>query len=147
MDVFVGNLAFNVTYTDLIGFFKGFSNKMKLRIVDKRQDDGSKNRYAIATFISDKLALKAIKKLNGKVLRGERLVLREYFNRYYANERRALNWRDKPWNGVERRLSERRKQTIRSQPMNTPSATKPKTAEVEAKTLSNSDYTQLARKG
>lgn len=147
MEVFVGNLTLNVTHTDLIGFFKGFSNKMKLRIVDKRQDDGTRVRYAIAAFETEKLALKAIKKLNGKVLRGERLVLREYFNRYYANERRALNWRNKPWNGVERRQTERRKQNIRSQPTETPDAISKKATEVTPEAVVISGYTQLARKG
>jgi uncharacterized protein YifE (UPF0438 family) len=36
-------------------------------------------------------------------------VVREYKQRSYSNERRALNWRDKPWDGVERRISERRR--------------------------------------
>ena len=112
MEVFIGNLADKVTYTDLIGFFKGFSNKAKIRLVDKRTGDGSRLRYGIAEFDSEKVALKAIKKLNGKPLRGEAVVLREYHHRYYANERRAVNWRDKPWTGVERRQQERRKQQI-----------------------------------
>lgn len=133
MEVFIGNLAIGVTYTDLISFFKGFANKMRLRIVDKRQDDGSKLRYAIATFESEKLALKAIKKLNQKTLRGEPVVLREYFHRYYANERRALNWRDKPWEGVERRKTERRKQSIQTnRPKSAADKTKPANGEAKS---------------
>ncbi len=109
MELFIGNLAEKVTYADLIGFFKGFSNKAKIRIVIKRQANGSRIRYGVIVFDSDKFALKAIKKLNRKPLRGLCVELREYFHRYYANERRALNWRDKPWSGVERRQHERRK--------------------------------------
>lgn len=110
MEVFIGNLAANVTQADLINFFKGYANKARIRIVEKRQQDGSKMRFAIAAFNSDKLALRAIRKLSRKPLLGERVVLHEYFYRCYANENRAVNWRDQPWKGVERRRQERRKQ-------------------------------------
>lgn len=109
MEVFIGNLADNVSVTDLTAFFKAFANKARIRIVEKRQEDGSRIRYGIANFDTDKLALKAIKKLNQKELRGRAVVLREYIHRSYSNERRALNWRDKPWDGPERRRVERRK--------------------------------------
>lgn len=112
MEIFIGNLSPHTTLSDLIGFFKGFSNKAKFRIIEKRQDDGSRYRYGIAFFDSDKLALKAIKKLHQKPLRGELVVLREYFHRNYSNERRALNWRNIPWQGVERRQQERRRKEI-----------------------------------
>lgn len=112
MEVFIGNLSPNATLSDLIVFFKGFSSKAKFHIIEKRQEGGGKFRYGIAYFDSDKLALKAIKKLNQKPLRGERVVLREYFHRNYSNERRALNWREKPWHGEERRQQERRRKEI-----------------------------------
>lgn len=109
MEVFIGNLADNVSVTDLTAFFKAFANKARIRIVDKRQEDGSRVRYGVASFDTEKLALKAIKKLNQRELRGRAVVLREYIHRSYSNERRALNWRDKPWSGPERRKVERRK--------------------------------------
>ncbi len=110
MEVFIGNLSLDITHNDLVIFFKGFAKKAKLRLVDKRREDNSKFRYGVVKFDSDKLALKAIRKLNHKPLRGIRVELREYFHRCYANERRAVNWRNKPWAGVERRQQERRKQ-------------------------------------
>ena len=109
MDVFIGNLAEKTTLNDLMKFFKGFAKKARFRMVDKKLEDGSRAYFAIAEFESEKLALKAIKKFNGGFLRGQYLVLREFVHRSYTNERRALNWRDKPWTGVERRKTERRK--------------------------------------
>lgn len=149
MEVFIGNIAPNVTLTDLVGFFKGFSGKAKIRIVEKRQEDGSKIRYGIADFESDKLALKAIKKLNQKPLRGELVVLREFFHRYYGNERRAVNWRDLPWDGVERRQHERRRKESHKE---TDSFDKlieqsKKNEEAEVSQVRISGYTHLARKG
>lgn len=108
MDVFVGNLSPNTTLSDVVAFFKGFAKKARIRMVDQKLENGKRAYYAVADFESDKLALKAIKKLNGGVLRGEKVVMREFFHRSYSNERRAVNWRDKPWDGPERRQSERR---------------------------------------
>jgi hypothetical protein len=78
-------------------------------MVDQRLEDGGHTHFAVADFDSDKLALKAIKKLNGALLHGDKVMLREFIHRSYSNERRAVNWRDKPWDGQERRCDERRK--------------------------------------
>lgn len=148
MDVFIGNLADGVTLRDLTLFFKAFANKARLRLAEKRHEDGTRIRYAVAEFDSDKLALKAIKKFNGALLRGQRLVLREFFHRSYSNERRALNWRDKPWDGPERRRTERRRK-VQSQPLKgiDSSGEKSKPAEKpSADEISVSAYTNMARK-
>lgn len=143
MEVFIGNLSLNITHNDLVVFFKGFANKAKLRVVDKQREDGSKVRYGVATFDSDKLALKAIRKLNHKPLRGVRVELREYFHRYCNNERRAVNWRNKPWTGVERRQQERRKQQAHAE---SPDKL-PKKGHEQEETIRISGYAHLARKG
>ena len=109
MEVFVGNITSSTTLSDVVHLFKGFAKKARLRMVDKKLENGERAYYAVAEFDSDKLAQKAIKKLNGSILRGQQVVLREFQHRSYNNERRAVNWRDKPWHGPERRLSERRK--------------------------------------
>lgn len=149
MEVFIGNLSEKVTLSDLTAFFKAFANKAHIRIVVKRQENGSRVRYGLADFDSDKLALKAIKKLNQKVLRGKSVVMREFYHRRYSNERRALNWRDIPWSGPERRQEERRRQEAAKsqdafQDMLKQSE---KSAEQEAENLQVSGYTHLARKG
>ena len=149
MEVFIGNLAPNTSLTDLIGFFKGFSSKAKIRLVEKRLEDGNRIRYGIANFESDKLALKAIKKLNQKPLRGQRVVVREYFHRYYANERRAVNWRDIPWEGVERRQQERRRKELDKATDDFDKLAEQSSAgeDVDVDQVRISAYTHLARKG
>lgn len=112
MDVFVGNLSPRTTLSDLVTFFKGFASNARFQIHDKQFEDGSRTRYAIATIDPDKLAEKAIKKLNGQMLDGHSVVLREYLHRGYSNERRAMGWRDRPWQGEERRASERRRKQL-----------------------------------
>ncbi|HEY0633768.1 MAG TPA: RNA-binding protein [Gammaproteobacteria bacterium] len=109
MDVFVGNLSPRTTLSDLVTFFKGFASNARFQIHDKQFEDGSRSRYAIATLDPDKLAEKAIKKLNGQVLNGHVVAVREYLHRGYSNERRAMGWRERPWQGIERRASERRR--------------------------------------
>lgn len=149
MEVFIGNLAENVTVSDLTAFFKAFANKARIRIIEKRQEDGSRIRYGVADFDADKLALKAIKKLNQKELRGRPVVLREYFHRSYNNERRALNWRDKPWNGPERRRVERRKKESSKPKDDFEELLKQgeKKSEKGEEKIQISGYAHLARKG
>ncbi len=112
MEVYVGSLTPQTTRNDVVGFLKSFARDARIRMVDQHLENNQRAYYAIADFDSDRLALKAINKFNGGVLRGEKVVLREYFHRSYSNERRALNWRDRPWSGQERRDHERRLKVI-----------------------------------
>lgn len=109
MDVYIGNITRTTTLNDVIQHFKGFAKKARIRMVDKQLEDGTRAFFAVAEFDTEKLALKAIKKLNGSQLGGQQLYLREFYHRSYSNERRAVNWRDKPWDGPERRVTERRR--------------------------------------
>lgn len=109
MDVFIGNLSQRTTLSDLVAFFKSFASDARFQLFDKHYQDGSSSRYAVATIDPDKLAEKAIKKLNGQSLNGVPVLLREFLHRSYGNERRAMGWRDKVWHGVERRQNERRR--------------------------------------
>ncbi len=112
MDVFIGNLSPRTTLSDLVTFFKSFASDSRFQIFDKQFENGSKTRFAVASIEPDKLGEKAIKKLNGQLLNGEAVVIREYLHRSYGNERRAVGWRDKPWHGVERRDLERRRKQV-----------------------------------
>ena len=112
MEVFIGNLSSTTTLNDVMHFFKGFAKKARFRMVNHKLETGERSYYAVADFENDKLALKAIKKLNGGVIRGEIVTMREFIHRTYTNERRALNWRDKTWDGPERRRNERRKKVV-----------------------------------
>jgi RNA recognition motif-containing protein len=108
MEVFIGNLSPNTTRAELLAFFRAFNGKATFRIEEKKLEDGTSARYAIADFENDKYALKMIEKYNGKELHGRELVIREYYHRTYVNERRAVNWREKPWRAGERRKDDRR---------------------------------------
>ena len=108
MEVYAGSFNPQTTRNDLVTFLKSFAHDARIRMIDQELENGVRAYYAILDFDSDRLALKAIKKLNGGVLRGEKIELHEFLHRSYSNERRALNWRDKPWSGLERRNHERR---------------------------------------
>lgn len=108
MDVFIGNITVNTSQTEILSLLKGFAKKARVRMVNQTLESGERAYYAIAEFDSERLARKAIKKLNGTLLHGQQVVLREYVHRSYSNERRAVNWRDRPWDGPERRRSDRR---------------------------------------
>ncbi len=108
MELFIGNLPANANLGVLIAHFKGFSTRARFRMERKRQDDGRLLHYAVADFDSDKYAQKFLKKFNGQEFHGCELAIREYFYRSYNNERRAVNWREKPWRAGERRRNDRR---------------------------------------
>lgn len=108
MDLFVGNLPSNITLGELIAYFKGFNNKADFHLKQRTLDNGEKIRYAVISFVNDKYALKLLDKYSGQALRGSELKIREYFHRSYNNERRAVNWREKPWRAGERRRDDRR---------------------------------------
>ncbi len=108
MELFIGNLPPNANIGELIAFFKGFSSRARFRFEEKTLEDGITVRYVVADFDSDKYALKMMEKFAGQVYRGKELVIREYQYRSYNNERRAVNWRDKPWRAGERRRNDRR---------------------------------------
>jgi len=108
MELFIGNLAPNATIGDLITFFKGFNKKARFRCEQKTLEDGSTVRYAVADFENDKYALKMMEKFSCQEFHGRALIIREYLYRSYNNERRAVNWREKPWRAGERRRNDRR---------------------------------------
>jgi RNA recognition motif-containing protein len=108
MELFIGNLSPKVTLGELVAFFKGFSKMARFRLEQKRLEEGTVLHYAVAAFENDKQALKMQAKFQGAELHGRELVIREYLHRSYNNERRAVNWREKPWRAGERRRDDRR---------------------------------------
>lgn len=108
MEVFIGNIGNEATLGEVKAFFRGFSSKADFRMEERKLEDGQQVRFVIADFDSDRLAEKAIKKFAGQSFRTHPLIVREYIHRSYNNERRALNWRSKPWHGLDRRKDERR---------------------------------------
>jgi hypothetical protein len=115
MELLIGNLPPNAHLGELIVLFKGFSKMAHFRFRQKRREDGTILRYVVAEFGNDKYALKFREKFAGVKLHGNALIIREYFYRSYNNERRAVNWRDKPWRAGERRRYDRRHKKLLQQ--------------------------------
>lgn len=115
MKILIANLPPRITELELMELLKPYHKRdgLRLHIVDQTTEDGIHHYYAIADISHERLAEKALKKLNGKMLRSSELRLREFQHRSYSNERRALGWRHRPWNSKERRLKERRRQTTK----------------------------------
>jgi RNA recognition motif-containing protein len=107
MEIYVGHLTSGDTVSDLKRFFKGYEKKANFQIVKLLRASGPLY-YGLVEINSERLARKALKKLNAASLNGHRVCVREYEHRSRSNERRALNWRNLAWDNVERRQSERR---------------------------------------
>ncbi|OGT19542.1 MAG: hypothetical protein A2V90_01365 [Gammaproteobacteria bacterium RBG_16_57_12] len=121
MEIYVGNFPDDFVAFDLRRLFnevlKGglvrFFTKVdvaaeaKFIIIEEQKETG-KYRYGVVTIESDELARLCIEKLNNRIVRSRPISVREYRSRTCMNERRALNWRDKPWHGPERRKKDRR---------------------------------------
>jgi len=107
MDIFIGNLPEHFDGYELRKLFRGFESSAKFSIVDKKSY-GRRVRYGLAVIEPSSEARRAIEALNLLEVQGQPIVVREFTHRSYGNERRALNWRERRWNGPERRQTERR---------------------------------------
>jgi len=108
MEVFVGNLPETINPADLQRLLAPLDRDAQVKLHHLNYKEGGTACYGVCTFSSERLARKAIKKLDGYLLFGRALTVREYLYRSYSNERRALGWRNKSWDGLERRGGERR---------------------------------------
>lgn len=122
MEIFIGNLPVNTSAYELRRLFNQAIDKMSggflpwkkphpgqiaIQIVEKGSAAG-RIRYGHAVIEPETIARHCIQTLNHHFLNGQPLTVREYFQRSYMNERRALDWREKPWHGPERRADDRR---------------------------------------
>ncbi len=88
-------------------FWKKSPQHLSFNVVDQ-QIEGKTYRYAIANIEPPTIARESIELLDQQFFGENPLDVREYRSRSYMNERRAINWRERPWRGVERRADERR---------------------------------------
>jgi len=107
MIVFIGNLPAGISERDL-QYLAQPPGGVPVRIVKKRNRSGNLYRYGLVHARSERDASKVIRRVHGKDCMGVQLVAREFGQRRVSNERRRLDWREVPWTGMERRLSERR---------------------------------------
>ena len=107
MNIFVGNIPGNTSVIDLKKFFKGFDKKATFEI-KRLKGKNDVVTFGLVTIHSERLAIKAIKRLHMKKIRGKPVVVREFTHRAGGNDRRQLGWRNKLWLGEERRKTDRR---------------------------------------
>lgn len=108
MELFIGNLPPKVGLGDLITFFN-LGSKHPIHMKQKDVEGRGKVVFAVAEFEDDQYAERFAEKYSEREFRGQPLVVREYFHRRYTNERRAVNWREKPWRAGERRRRDDRR--------------------------------------
>lgn len=108
MDVFIGNLPKNVSRVALERLLTPFDRRVRISLQQQQDKAGAMVGYALCTFTTERAARKAIAKLDGYHLFGQTLAVHEYRHRSYSSERRDVGWRNRPWDGVERRGGERR---------------------------------------
>ncbi len=109
MELFVGDLPRKVSATEIAVALKHYALRVEIHVMEKTHHQLKKPiHFALINVESEKLGNKIIQWLGNQTISGQPLVAREFVHRSYANERRALNWRQIPWEGVERRVSERR---------------------------------------
>lgn len=103
MNIFVGNLAANVSQEDLRRLFAGFGTILRT-LVMKKTAQGEKPVYGHVYMEPESAAREAIDALNHAPLRGRLIRVRECVERKRP-ERRQSRMR---WTGLERRRIERR---------------------------------------
>lgn len=110
MNLFIGDLPIDATEGDLCRLLqlKQRDVARRLRIFKKAARDGHTRRFGLLHVASDTDLRKLLERGRALDLRGRRLHLREFISRAAGNERRALDWRQRPWPHPERRHAERR---------------------------------------
>ena len=74
MNIYVGNLTYNVTDANLQGLFEGFGNVSSARIITDKFTGNSKG-FGFVEMSSDDEAQKAIDELNGSQFESRTLVV------------------------------------------------------------------------
>lgn len=113
MDLFVGNVPPDVVPNELRRIFerplfRGLPPDCRIGVVRARDERGRELVYGLISGLPDRTARRLIRRLNSRRYRGRLLMVRPFVHRAYSNERRALNWRERPWPWDDRRTGERR---------------------------------------
>lgn len=110
MNLFIGNLPSKTTEQDLCALLRVSQRdaERRLRIFKKADRAGRTLRFGIMHVANDADMRKLLERSRGVQLQGQHLSVREYVARAAGNERRAVDWRSRPWPHLERRIAERR---------------------------------------
>jgi len=120
MEIYIGILPNNIVDYDLRKFFNVIGNQASFKIITHDHGNGIKARYGLVEIDSEKLGFQLIARFNGKKLKGNKVVVREYMRRNYSNDQRAINWRQMDWQHEERRTDDRRGSLMREAVANQP---------------------------
>ena len=107
MELYIGNLAAEVTVADLDVLLLGYK-PINLAVQEYAAGKGGQTRYARVTVVPDRVAERAINKLHNRKLHGRNIVVRQYMDRKRGNERRHDRLGAQSWSGNNRRRGERR---------------------------------------
>lgn len=110
MNLFIGNLPLKATEQDLCALLRlpEREAQRRLRIFKKADRAGRTLRFGIVHVDSDADLRKLLSRNRDARLQGQPLYVREFVPRAAGNERRAIDWRSRPWRHAERRCAERR---------------------------------------
>lgn len=108
MHIFIGNVPSKNYEPELKSLIKAFDNNERNRLETSLTRHRSNDYYCVVKFANTRTGRRFIKRMDQKSPFGQPLRVREYQHRSYGNERRAINWREKEWHGVDKRISERR---------------------------------------
>lgn len=110
MNLFIGNLPSTATEGDLRAILRLSQTEAahRLRIFKKPGRQGHTLRFGLVHVESDNELRRMLQRNRDAELNGQRLQVREFVPRAAGNERRAVNWRSRPWPHAERRKAERR---------------------------------------
>lgn len=76
MNIYIGNLSFDVTSTDLLDLFKGYGQVSSANVIRERFSGESKG-FGFIEMPDKTAALSAISELNGKELKGRQIKVSE----------------------------------------------------------------------
>lgn len=72
MNIYVGNIAYNMTIQEIKEVFTPFGNVVNVKIINDKQTGKSKG-YAFVEMDNDECALKAIQSLNDTQIKGRNI--------------------------------------------------------------------------
>jgi RNA recognition motif-containing protein len=72
MNIYVGNIAYNMTLQEIKEVFTPFGNVVNVKIINDKQTGKSKG-YAFVEMDNDECALKAIQSLNDTQIKGRNI--------------------------------------------------------------------------
>lgn len=110
MNLFIGNLPSGATEGDLRAMLRLSLSDAghRLRIFKKPDRQGHTLRFGLVHIESAAELRKMLQRNRDAEMNGQPLQVREFLPRAAGNERRAVNWRSRPWPHAERRMAERR---------------------------------------